>query len=85
MSDEQITPAQSKPDGAVETPTSHVEDVFYTSKRLHVSVRAILATLVVVVICEMQLLGMQVTEPLRDMGIFVLGFYFGSKGGPVRK
>lgn len=75
-----IDPIERSPtQPAIESPSSHVEDVFYTSRRLHLSVRGILAIVVVAVICWMQATGKAVDVPLRDMGIFILGFYFGSK------
>lgn len=64
----------------VEAPASHVEDVIFTNRRLHVSVRGVLALLITTTTCVMALRGLDVKEPLYSLAIFVLGFFFGTRG-----
>jgi len=58
---------------------SSSEDLFYASKRVHVTFRAMIALTVTWTICEMEIMGKKVEEPLYTLGTMCIGFYFGQK------
>lgn len=49
------------------------------SKMLRVSVRGWLAILMTFTVCLMSGLSIEVTEPLKSMVLFAIGFYFAQK------
>ena len=52
---------------------------------LGVSLRGIIAILLVITICAMSLLKIQVIEPLYTLGITAVAFYFGHQVGLSKK
>lgn len=55
----------------------HIEDTAITTRHLHVSLRGVLATLVVLTVCFMSLYGLEVKEPLYTLSAMTVGWYFG--------
>jgi hypothetical protein len=50
-----------------------------SSQVFGISLRGILALLLVATVCALSFVGVNVTEPLYSMATLALGFYFGQK------
>ena len=55
----------------------HVEDTVYTNSRLHVSLRGVITSLVVLTVCAMSIYGVEIKEPLYTIASMAIGWYFG--------
>ena len=55
----------------------HGDDMLFTSKRVHLSLRGILTGIVVITTCGMSLFGIPVLEPLYSVTLISIGWYFG--------
>ena len=58
---------------------SHVEDVLFATKHIHISVRGFVGMAVVVTLCSMALQQIEIKEPMYTLGGLVVGFMFGSR------
>lgn len=55
----------------------HIEDTAITTEHLHISLRGVIAVLVVLTVCFMSLYGLEVKEPLYTLSAMTVGWYFG--------
>lgn len=69
---------EATPDGG---PASHVEDAFYVSPRVHLSVRGVLAVVTFGMAFSLLLRGLKIEEPLYSLLLLIAGAYFGNRKG----
>lgn len=55
----------------------HLEDTIFTGRRIHIGLRGIITTLVVLTVCIMSFSAREIKEPLYTIASMAIGWYFG--------